>query len=143
MGADSVLDLRGIFEVYAAAWAERDPARIAALHTVDTTFWLRLDRDPVIGREQVQAAFAELFEQWPEFGLDVHRVHLGSDHWVLDWAISSVLTDPDGSRRAVRFDCLDVVVLADDGLVQRKDTFVDYLQVQRALTSPPTSEIPR
>ena len=48
----------------------------------------------------------------------------GEDHWVLDWALIS---------GDIRFDCLDVVVVSPDGLVARKDTFVDMVQMQAAL----------
>lgn len=46
------------------------------------------------------------------------------------------LTSPDGDQLPVRFDCLDVVTLDDEGLVLRKDTYVDLVQVQAALTPP-------
>lgn len=126
--------MQTIFDRYSAAWTARDPDRIAALHTPETVFRLRLDQPPVTGREQVRATFAALFEQWPEFGFATDRVHLGPHHWVLDWTLTSVLTDPDGTRRSVRFDCADIVVVDSEGLVERKDTFVDFLQVQHALT---------
>ena len=48
----------------------------------------------------------------------------GDDHWVLDWALIS---------GDIRFDCLDVVVVSPDGLVARKDTFVDMVQLQAAV----------
>jgi uncharacterized protein (TIGR02246 family) len=127
-------DMQMIFDRYAAAWKARDPDGIAALHTPDTMFWLRLDRPPVTGRGQVRAAFAELFEQWPEFDFDTYGVRMGPDHWVLDWALTCVLTDADGIRHPARFDCVDIVVIDASGLVERKDTFVDFLQLQQALT---------
>ncbi len=33
------------------------------------------------------------------------------------------------------FDCIDIVTLDADGLVARKDTFVDDLQAQQALAA--------
>ena len=51
----------------------------------------------------------------------------GEDHWILDWALIS---------GDVRFDCLDVVNVSPDGLVARKDTFVDGMQLQAALGVP-------
>ena len=50
----------------------------------------------------------------------------GDDHWVLDWALIS---------GDIRFDCLDIVVVSPDGLVARKDTFVDTAQFAAALGS--------
>lgn len=130
---DTGLDVRALFERYAAAWAARDPDAIVALHSPDTQFWMHLDAEPARGRDAVRAAFADVFAQWPEFGFEVYRVLVGADHWVLDWALTAVLTDPDGTRRPVRFDCLDVVTIDQAGLVLRKDVFVDSAQVEKVL----------
>ena len=61
---------------------------------------------------------------FPEFSFETYRVLYGEDHWVLDWALIS---------GDIRFDCLDVVVVSPDGLVARKDTFVDMVQLQAAM----------
>jgi len=118
------LDLRTISERYFAAWAERDPDAIVALHTEDTQFWTHLGAGPVSGREAVRAAFAELFERFPDFSFETYRVLYGDRHWVLDWALIS---------GDIRFDCLDVVDVSRDGLLARKDTFVDLVQLQASL----------
>jgi hypothetical protein len=118
------LDLNAISERYFAAWADRDPDAIVTLHTADTQFWTHLGAGPVVGRDAVRAAFAELFERFPDFSFETYRVLYGENHWVLDWAL--IAGD-------IRFDCLDVVVVAPDGLVARKDTFVDMVQLQASL----------
>lgn len=118
------LDLTGISERYFAAWAARDPDAIVALHTDDTQFWMHLGAPPVHGREAVRTAFAEIFEQFPGLTWEAYRVLYGEDHWILDWALIS---------GDIRFDCLDVVNVSPDGLVVRKDTFVDAMQLQAAL----------
>jgi hypothetical protein len=118
------LDLTAISERYFAAWAARDPDEIVALHTDDTQFWTHLGAQPVRGREAVRAAFAEIFEQFPNLTWETYRVLYGEDHWILDWALIS---------GDVRFDCLDVVNVSPEGLVARKDTFVDAMQLQAAL----------
>lgn len=118
------LDLKAISERYFAAWAARDVDAIAALHTADTRFCTHAGSDPVVGRADVKAAFAGIFEQFPQFSFEVYRVLYGADHWVLDWALIS---------GDVRFDCLDVVNVSPDGLVARKDTFIDASQLQTAL----------
>jgi hypothetical protein len=117
-------DIKTISERYFAAWADRNPDAIVALHTADTRFWTHLGGEPVVGRDAVHATFAELFEQFPDFSFETYRVIYGDDHWVLDWALIS------GDSR---FDCLDVVEVSPDGLVARKDTFVDAVQLQAAL----------
>ena len=122
--ATTVVDLKAISERYFAAWADRDPDAIVALHTDDTRFWTHLGSEAVVGRDAVRAAFVELFDTFPDFSFETYRVLYGEDHWVLDWALIS---------GDIRFDCLDVVVVSPDGLVARKDTFVDSVQLQAAI----------
>ena len=127
------LDVPAVFERYAAAWAAHDPDAILALHSPDTTFWLHLDQPAAHGHDAVRAVFVHLFDAWPELGIDVHRLLTGADHWTLDWTLVSVLTDPGGARRPVRIRCVDLVTPDADGLVSRKDSFVDHPQALRAL----------
>lgn len=125
----TTLDLQAISERYFAAWEQRDPDAIVALHTKDTQFWLHLGGEAVRGRNAVREAFAEGFERFPELGFDVYRVLFGEDHWVLDWKLT--FDGPDGERRG--FDCIDATVISPEGLVARKDTFIDMIQLQAAL----------
>ena len=124
------LDLEAISERYFAAWEANDPDAIVGLHTEDTQFWSHLGTEPVKGREAVRATFAELFERFPEFGFETYRVLYGPDFWILDWALTF---RPEGSDSTQRFDCLDVVNVSPEGLVARKDTFIDMVQLQAAL----------
>jgi uncharacterized protein (TIGR02246 family) len=127
---EQTLDLKAISERYFAAWEARDPDAIVALHTDDTEFTSRLGMEPVRGREAVRDHFAELFERFPGLSAEIYRVLYGPDFWVLDWALAF---QPEGSDETARFDCLDVVNISPDGLVARKDTFVDMVQLQAAL----------
>ena len=117
-------DLKAISERYFAAWAAHDPDAIVALHTEDSQFWTHVGAEPVQGRQAVRAAFAEIFAQFPNLTWETYRVLYGEDHWILDWALIS---------GDIRFDCLDVVNVSPDGLVARKDTFIDAMQLQAAL----------
>jgi uncharacterized protein (TIGR02246 family) len=128
------LDLQALSERYFAAWADHDPDRIVEMHTEDTQYWSHIGVEPVRGRQAVRDTFAAVFRQFPEFGFEVYRVLYGPDFWILDWALTAVI---DG--RPVRFDALDVVNVSPDGLVERKDTFIDYVQAQPALTGPSAS----
>lgn len=117
-------DLKAISERYFEAWAARDPDAIVALHTDDTRFWTHLGTASVHGRDAVREAFAQIFEQFPDFSYETYRVLYGENHWVLDWALIS---------GDIRFDCLDVVDISPEGLVARKDTFIDAVQLQAAM----------
>ncbi|AGB23120.1 SnoaL-like polyketide cyclase [Mycobacterium sp. JS623] len=118
------LDLPAISHRYFAAWAAHDPGAIVAMHTEDTQFWTHLGAGPVQGRDAVRAAFEQIFAQFPDFAWETYRVLYGEDHWILDWALTS---------GDIRFDCLDVVNVSSDGLVSRKDTFIDAAQLQQAM----------
>ena len=127
---EGALDLRAISERYFAAWEARDPDAIVTLHTEDTQFWTHLGTERVSGREAVRATFADIFERFPDFSFETHRVLYGADFWILDWAL---IFRPEGSDETRRFDCLDVVNVSPDGLVARKDTFIDMVQLQAAM----------
>jgi steroid delta-isomerase-like uncharacterized protein len=123
-----------VFDRYIAAWASTDPDAIAALHATDGSFHLHAGEAPAVGRAAIRARFAGIFAQWPEFGFDVHRALIGEGHWVLDWAMTAVLRAPDGSRRPVRIELMDVVEFDPaNGLVTSKDTYLDYQAAQDAL----------
>lgn len=130
--------MMGLFDRYAQAWASRDPDAIVALHTEQSVFHLRLDRVAVTGRTALRAAFAELLAQWPKLGVEPNEVRYGTDFWVLDWTLTAELREAGASRR-VRVDCLDLVTTSAEGLVARKDTFVDLVQAQRALQPVPNA----
>ena len=126
----TALDLEAISERYFAAWEARDPDAIVALHTEDSRFWSHVGGEAVEGTEAVRAAFAEIFERFPDFGFETYRVLYGEDFWVLDWALTFT---PEGGASTARFDCLDIVNVSPEGLVARKDTFIDMVQLQAAL----------
>jgi uncharacterized protein (TIGR02246 family) len=127
--------IRDLFDRYAETYATHDVDAIVALHAPDSQFWLHLDNEPASGRAALADTFAGFFAQWPKFGFEIYRVLTGRDHWVLDWALTAELTRGDGTPVPIRFDCIDVVTVNADGLVARKDTFVDYVQAQRALAA--------
>lgn len=135
----STLDPKALFERYAATFATADPSAIAELHSPDTQFWLHTGGPPVHGRAAIRDTFAGFFEQWPGLSVEVLRLIVGNQHWVLDWTLKANLTAPDGDLHPVSFDCLDVVTLDDEGLLLRKDTYVDFVQVQAALEPPPVT----
>jgi len=124
------LDVKAISERYFEKWKARDPDGIAALHTEDTQFWSHLGMEPTRGRSEIRDTFADLFERFPEFSFETYRVLYGADFWILDWAL---IFRPEGTEELKRFDCLDVVNLSPEGLVARKDTFIDMVQLQAAV----------
>lgn len=122
------LDIRAIADRYAAAWIARDPEAILALHAPDSTFQAHGRGAQVKGRDALRQEFTGVFERYPDFGVVTHRLLLGDRHWTLEWDLT--FQPPGKARRGFR--ALDVVEVADNGLVTRKDTFFDYAQVKAA-----------
>jgi hypothetical protein len=129
MSEHTDLNLAAIAERYAAAWLSHDPDTIVALHTPNSTFQAHGRGGEVRGRAALRDEFAQVFERYPGFGVETHRLLLGERHWTLDWTLTF---EPPGKTRR-RFRALDVVEVDDNGLVTRKDTFFDFAQVKAAL----------
>lgn len=127
----SILDLPVIAKRYFAAWEAHDVDAIVALHTPDSQFQAHGRGAAVHGRDALRAEFAHVFELYPGFGFEERRVLFGSGHWVLDWTLT--FQRPGAERQGVH--CLDVIEVAPDGLVARKDTFFDFAELKAAFRS--------
>lgn len=110
---------------YGQAWAEHDPDAIAALHTEDSVFHMHDIAEPACGRDAVRDAVAGVLEQSPDLRFEPIRVMFGTDHFVTEYEMSGTV---DGKPFAC--DGADVFTLRD-GLVARKDSYVDWLAFQR------------
>jgi ketosteroid isomerase-like protein len=114
----SIADLAG---QYHQGWVDRDPDTIVALHTDDSTFHIHGLTDPAVGTEQVWGLVASLLRLVPDLHFEAKRFYVGADHIVLEY-------DMSGTSDGARFVCDGVDVLAvDDGLVARKDTYLDLV----------------
>ena len=127
------LPITHLYERYLRTFETKCPDDIVRLHAPDGVFWLHTGREKVRGREAIASTFQSFFDQWPEFGFKIFRTKFTEDGWILDWAVTAVLQAKDGSPRPIWFHALDVVDVDEDGLVSRKDTFIDLAQVKAAL----------
>ena len=118
---------------YAAAWGSRDPARIAALHTADTIFDLRVDGEaPAVGRAAAQQRFADILRDNPGYASTVRKLDVGPDFVVIEYAITM---DPPAPFRLGRMRYVPTgapylvpaidVIRFHNGLVSEKVTFLD------------------
>jgi hypothetical protein len=81
--------------------------------------------EPWVGHEAIRAAAAGFFADQPDLSFEPVRVHLGDDHFVSEYVMS-------GTREGKSFACdgTDVFTVRD-GLVARKDTYVDWVTYQQ------------
>lgn len=133
LAAATTTGIEAVYDHYVETFATKDPQRIVQNHAENGTFWLRTGGAPVQGRDAIAKTFAGFFANWPEFGFTVERTILAENHWILDWAITAVLTGKDGTRHPVSIDALDIIDVDADGLVSRKDTWIDGGQLKAAL----------
>lgn len=129
MSEHADLNVAEIAERYAAAWKSHDVDAILALHAEDSTFQAHGRVGQVRGHDALHAEFSQVFERYPEFGVETHRLLLGDRHWTLDWTLTF---QPAGKARR-GFRALDVVEVDHDGLVTSKDTFFNFAEVKAAL----------
>ena len=118
---------------YGQAWANRDPDAIAALHTEDSVFHMHNIAAPACGRAAVRDTIAGVFEQYPDLSFEHRRVMFGADHFVTEYEMSGTA---DGKRFAC--DGADVFTVPD-GLIARKDSYLDWLSFQRQVGIDPAA----
>lgn len=121
----TTLDMQALFDRYHAAWESMDPDRIAALHSMDSSFWLQDGSSRLQGRETLRKQYAALFAQYGRLGWDVRRVMFGDRHWVFDYDMLIDMKDRNGDSFTARIAMLDLVDVNDEGEVTRKDVYMD------------------
>jgi len=129
-------DVEALRDAYSATWAAHDPDRIVALHTQDTHFQTHIGTPPVVGREAMRETCAEIFATYENWRAEGHRFLAGERHWVLEFTLTATMShEVDGQqvRKEISVDCVDVVVLSDEGLVASKDTYMDAGQLAAAM----------
>ena len=112
---------------YGAAWARHDLDAILSMHTDDTVFHLHGFSEPATGLDAAREVIAATFARSPDLRFDKSRVYIGDGHFVSEYQMS-------GTAEGKPFACEGVDVIAvSDGLIARKDTYLDWAAIQRQL----------
>ncbi|MBF6467376.1 ester cyclase [Nocardia beijingensis] len=119
---------RELFERYHACWVDRDPDRIAELHSVDSVFHLHSGQEPARGRPAIREAAAGTFALVPDLAFHLVSLRVGEDFWVVQWQ----LTGTSATGKQVHVGLADYV-LVEDGAVKEKHSYVDGVAMQQAL----------
>lgn len=119
-------DIQSFAMRYGQAWEQHDPDAIIAMHTQDTVFDQH-GLHEAVGRDAVREAIAGLFAQSPDLTFAHRRGHFGADHFVTEYVVSGTI-----EGHSVACEGVDVFTLRD-GLVARKDTYLDLAGMQRQL----------
>jgi steroid delta-isomerase-like uncharacterized protein len=114
-------------ESYGKAWAAHDVDAIVALHTADSVFHVHGLGEKACGSNAVGRLVAEFIAQVPDLHFEPKRVYLGAGHLIFEY-------DMSGTARDSSFVCDGVDVIAvRDGLVARKDTYLDLAALERQI----------
>ena len=120
-------------QAYSAAWDSRDPARIAALHTDDSTFQLFVQgAQEARGRVDIEAQFRRILADNPGYRSTVRAVSFAADAVTIEYDIhmhppapftfGDARYEPNG--KAYALPAIDVIAF-QNGLVLRKVTYLD------------------
>ena len=127
---------------YGDAWNSQDLEAIVAMHAPDGIFHLHAPGSaPVQGRDALREAFAGFLAQLPDIHFETVRLRAGEDFWVLESRMSGTVSAPieagdetiEATGKRVEVDFLDVIAV-DDGLLARKDSYLDTLDFQAQLS---------
>ena len=122
---------------YSGAWAAHDPAAIATMHTDDSVFELHDVGPPATGRAAVHELIQALLTAVPDLRFEPKRAHFGAGHFVTEYVMSGT-----AERRPFAIAGADVCTVRD-GLVSRKDTYLDWLAYQRQVGIDPVGNVQR
>ena len=122
------MNVRAVAKSYFEAWEARDLDAIMALHSPDTVFHSHTGQQPLTGAASVRIAFAQLLQTTPDISFKAWDLRFGNDFWVAQMTVSGTRRQTEGPDIAFSSDSTDVV-LVENGLVTRKDSYVDYVQL--------------
>jgi ketosteroid isomerase-like protein len=127
---------------YGDAWNTQDLEGIVAKHAPDGIFQLHAPGSaPVQGHAALREAFAGFLTQLPDIHFEPVRLRAGEDFWVLESRMSGTVSAPievedetiEATGTRVDVDFLDVIAV-EDGLLARKDSYLDTLGFQTQLS---------
>jgi uncharacterized protein (TIGR02246 family) len=125
---------------YAEAWASRDVEAILALHSSDSVFQVHGGAPPATGLDEIRGSVESTFATWGKTRFEHRTALFGGDHWVVEWTFHATgagkLETPAGAidvaGKEVSFEGVDVVRVSN-GLVTRKDSYIDAAALQAQL----------
>jgi ketosteroid isomerase-like protein len=130
-GGSMSLTVEELAMAYHGAWVELDPDTIIALHSADSVFQMHGAAEAATGRDAVRQLIVSLLRLVPDLKFEPKRLYTGEDHIVFEYDMSGTF---DGSP----FVCDGVDVIAvGEGLVTRKDTYLDYIKLTEQIGEMP------
>jgi hypothetical protein len=108
---------------YHQGWLDLNPDVIVAMHSEDSVFHMHGAAEPAVGRESIHDLIVSLLHLIPDIHFEMKRFYLGIDHIAFEYDMSGTF---DSAKFNV--DGADVIAVSD-GLVTRKDTYLDAVSL--------------
>ncbi|MCC7071536.1 MAG: nuclear transport factor 2 family protein [Deltaproteobacteria bacterium] len=125
---------------YDAAWNAHDLPAVLAMHTDDSVFQSHTTGELATGKPQIGTMINRLWRLYPDLRFEIRRMYARQGLVVQEWtAVATHTRSIPGRGRAyrptgevLRWLGVDVIPLRD-GLILRKDAYVDTAALQRQL----------
>jgi steroid delta-isomerase-like uncharacterized protein len=133
-------DLQAVIARYVDAWNRHDVDAIVAMHTEDSVFENHTSGGKAVGREAIRGLVAGTFATFADLHFEGRRTYVREDLVVLEWTATATFANaitrngrtypPSGKK--ISWIGMDVIPMRD-GLVARKDVYVDSIGFLRAI----------
>jgi steroid delta-isomerase-like uncharacterized protein len=128
---------------YADAWNRHDVDAILALHTEDAVFENHTSGGVAVGKAEIRKLLEGVFSTFPDLHFATRRAYFSEDVAVLEWTATATHAKPvtwgaqafPPSGKKLAWNGMDVLPLRD-GLVARKDVYVDSISFLRQVGVP-------
>ena len=131
---------RALIDRYADAWNRHDVDAILALHTEDAVFENHTSGGIASGKAELRKLIEGVFSTFPDLRFSPRRTYLSEAVAVVEWTATATHANPitrgeqtlPASGKTLSWDGMDVMPLRD-GLVARKDVYVDSISFLRQI----------
>jgi steroid delta-isomerase-like uncharacterized protein len=135
--------LEDVIAKYNDAWNRHDIDAILALHTEDSVFENHTSGGRAAGKREIRAMVTSVFAAFPDIHFDGRRTYVRDDLVVQEWTATATHEKPftragttyPPSGKRITWNGMDVIPMKD-GLVARKDVYVDSISFLRQLGVP-------
>ncbi len=132
--------LEKMISAYGEAWNSHDVEAILEMHTEDSVFENHTSGGRAVGKIAIREILKGVFAAFPDIHFDVRRTYVRDDLVTQEWTATGTLAIPytrgsitvQPTGKKVSWNGVDVIPFTN-GLVARKDVYVDSIGFLRAL----------
>jgi steroid delta-isomerase-like uncharacterized protein len=130
------ISIEATIDRYSNAWNRHDVNTILAMHTEDSVFENHSSGGLAVGKVEIRKLIEGIFATLPDLRFATRRAYFGEGVAVIEWTARATHTNPiaRGARifpptgNPLSWDGIDVIPVRD-GLIARKDVYVDSLSL--------------